>query len=179
MRKNSLPAIVAITGLVILLSACGEIAPIFSNTPYIELRDFRITSSSPIEGDSMVITLFFRDGDGDLGIFEKGNNTSNNPDFDFFANAYKIFERREIPVRPSRGKAVSYNGQIPRLKNDDKPGPIEGTLDYRIFIVPGEDLEREFDIQQNDTIFFWIRVKDRAGNFSDSVRTNNLVVLKK
>ncbi len=168
-------ATLGITLLVLFLSACDKIVPNFDKTPYIEPRDIRVTQSLPLEGDSLVITLFFRDGDGDLGI----DGTDSPFDFDCFASPYKKFEGREIPV-VSTIPGLNYNGRIPRLKNDDKAGPIEGTLNYRLQVFyPQQDLELDKDIQRNDTIFFWIRVRDRSGNFSDSVRTGSVVVLTK
>ena len=52
----------------------------------------------------------------------------------------------------------------------DKPGPIEGKINFRL------DILHTFYPYRNDTIRFEVQIRDRAGNLSNTVTTDSVVV---
>ncbi|MCU0352460.1 MAG: hypothetical protein MUD08_01775 [Cytophagales bacterium] len=162
--------------IVAATAASCDFVPNFSNTPRIEFRDiYRVpippTPEAPGIRDTLFIVLFFQDGDGDLGL---GENTTQ---FDFFANAFKQVNGQYIPFQSSISSQLGFNGTLPRLVENARPGPIEGTVTYRLTIESLTDLDRRFDIQPNDTLRFDIYVTDRAGNRSNTITTDPVIVL--
>lgn len=127
----------AIFSLMILIQGCVEV-PDFSNTPVISFNKVEFKDESPI--DYIYLTINYKDGDGDLGL--------NNSDIQFppftetidsagiqvsNPNHYNIFP---FLFRKNGDKydsiPVSYRGIFPRLRDDDRMGPIEGSIQYRL-----------------------------------------------
>lgn len=161
-----------IVSATMLFSGCFEIIPDFPDAPSIVSSNIRVTPAPALLGDSVIISFRFEDGNGDIG------SSDNNAPNDFFATAYKRFNGAVVPVQFSV-PSPPYNGKLPVLKNDGRPGPIEGEIFYGLAITPPliTPVSRRFDILPGDTISFWFRVRDQAGNFSDSVRTDEVRVL--
>lgn len=170
MYKGTLFAGIILT--LLLVAACGEIIPTFSNTPEITFQGFARTPL-PDESDSLIIFLNFKDGDGDLGNSDSVAN--------FFITPYKRYQGSVIPVEFSE-LSPPFGGILPVLKTDSKPGPIEGTIKYRsrLFVpfTPTTPENARLDIRPGDIISFRIRVVDRAGNSSQTITTDEIKVLQ-
>ena len=170
-------AFVLLVLLTFALSRCGE--PIFPERPFISFKKI----GPPIRlsnKDSLVITIFFRDGDGNIGISGEDTVTA----YDYFMTGYKRLGVDDqgnpnfVPVEfPTTG--IDFNGRIPVLKPDGQPGPIEGDLDYSIPIDFPQDFSNERYILPGDTLKFEIHIFDRSGNKSNTVETTEVVVLKR
>ena len=151
------------------LSSCFK-EPDFSMTPQIEFADItkqvRLDQFIGATKDSVVISIKFQDGDGDLGLSETEKEV---------AQATDDFNYLIQPLRKRRGvfqaytPLLPYSGYFPQLKNDGKPGPIEGNLLYKV------EFFHSFT-PKNDTLKFEIQIKDRAGNISNKIETRELVV---
>lgn len=163
--------------------------PDFSNVPEISFNKIQILFPQTInqfgvieKRDSIVITINFQDGDGDLGA----NLTQ--------AEILKLVKDNDDKLKTfivdtyvsKKGKFVLSNladpngGFLPfRLKQSSKAGPIEGTLDYSTTytygIFQGDTLLKG----KNDTLKFAVRIKDRAGNFSNKIETTPIVIYSK
>ncbi len=180
MRQISLMAIIGVTLLLLLLSACGEIVPNFSDTPAIEFSEVKVNQNPAIRVDTLLITVKFRDGDGDLGI--KANPDTNQ--WNYFITPYKKVKGDFVQVRFSdlASQNTFSRGFVPVLKNDEKKGPIEGFLTYRAPIFQFKEFpiseEDSLDILNNDTIKVEIYLKDRAGNRSNTVESAPFAVLQ-
>lgn len=158
--------IIAILGT--LVSCFKE--PNFSMTPNIKYKDFSkdliLDEFTGGTKDTIVVNIEFQDGDGDLGLGEddKADAVANN-NFNYIVKAY----------RKKNGSFTAYeplepiSGFFPKLADDTKPGPIEGTLSY------GMDFYHAFT-PKFDTLKFEIQIKDRAGNLSNTVETDDIVL---
>ena len=153
----------------VAFSGCYK-EPEFPVEPSIEFdeisKQVRIDQFSGANKDSVVISIKFRDGDGDLGMNnEEIAIAQENQDYNYIV---RVFRKR-------RGQFVEFNPFIPysgfffRLKNDDKVGPIEGTLSYSI------DFPHPFT-PKRDSVQFLVSLKDRAGNVSNVVETETIVL---
>jgi hypothetical protein len=173
--------------LAVCLFACEIInGPNFPDKPKIFFRDirkFRITDPLGNSNDSISVALKFQDGDGDLGIaaeeigqppFEKDIQ---NPDGSTSPNP-RYFNYHVRGFRQVNGEWVeeefipTLSGQFPIL-NTGKEGPIEGTLYYgiRFPLTPSSPA--------NITYRFEIFIYDRAGNRSDPVTTEPVIINQK
>lgn len=137
---------------------------------FLSAQKFVVTSSFlQAKQDSVVIAVRFQDGDGDLGISPN--------EFDEDTTLAKIFNYEVKTFRKISGVfkditndfPVSNSGNFPRLRTDKKIGPIEGTLE-RSLLFP-----HPF-VPKRDTLRFRIRIRDRAGNTSNEIDTEPVVI---
>ncbi|MBX9851716.1 MAG: hypothetical protein K2X86_08155 [Cytophagaceae bacterium] len=68
MRKESVFSFLLSFVVLLFLNSC-EKAPSYPETPGIEFKELQnYSSSNPVNEDSIVVTINFKDGDGDLGL---------------------------------------------------------------------------------------------------------------
>lgn len=116
--------------------------------PEIEFREVSTTSVAAYQ-DSLTFTIFYRDGDGDLG--------ENNTDED------------NIFLEDSRNGVV-FGLRIQQLAPDNAEISIQGDLHVTLPNVPmiGEN--------ETETVSYDIWLKDRAGNESNRVNSGTITV---
>lgn len=153
----------------VAFSGCYQ-EPEFAEVPAIEFQDIskaiRIDQFSGANKDSVTITISFQDGDGDLGLNnEEINEAQLNEEYNYVVRVFRKVRGNFVEFEPF----IPYSGFFFRLKNDDKPGPIEGTLDYSI------DFPHPFT-PKRDSVQFQIYLKDRAGNISNTIETETIVL---
>jgi hypothetical protein len=159
----------------IILAAIGSLVGCYKETtfdvkPAIEFKDLkkeiRIDQFAGSKKDSVILTIKFQDGDGDLGLNEKEKTAAElKSDFNYII---RIF-RKKRGVFTEYVPAVPYSGYFPRLKTDGKLGPIEGTIDYSI------DFPHPFT-PVKDSLKFQVTIKDRAGNISNTTESEVIVL---
>jgi hypothetical protein len=158
--KQFLVCLIIITGL----TACLE-PPDFSDTPYIEY--IGVSRDSMLQGvfeeDSISVFFHFEDGDGDLG---REDNTLENNVFLIDTRTGLQDNSFAIPFIPPQG---SDNG-------------IEGTITLLLFstccIFPnGQDPCTPSQQFPYDTLRYEIYITDRAGNESNHIFTEPIVLL--
>lgn len=159
----------------IILAAIGSLIGCYKETtfdvkPTIEFKtlkkEIRIDQFAGSKKDSVILTVKFQDGDGDLGLNEKEKTTAElKNDFNYII---RIF-RKKKGVFTEFIPSVPYSGYFPRLKADGKIGPIEGTIDYSI------DFPQPFT-PVKDSLKFQITIKDRAGNISNTTESSVIVL---
>lgn len=171
MRKNTVAATFIVLAA-LLVCACGEIAPRFSNTPSISFKGIRKSPAPAVLGDSVIVAIGFEDGDGDIGV----QGTSDTRTKDFFSRVFKQFKGRRSAVAFDPSLTDS---RLPIFKPDGRPGSIEGTISYGFVITPPPFVvtDSASTILPNDTLSFDISIADRAGNRSNPVTTDKIVVL--
>lgn len=118
------------------------------------------------------MTLNFKDGDGDLGL---SNEDLQNPPFTEYIdsagvqvlnpNSFNIF----VYLFKKEGERydslnVNYRGTFPRLRDDNRNGPLEGTLQYRMESF-------SFFGGENSTAKLKIYIQDRKLNKSNVIET--------
>jgi hypothetical protein len=101
--------------------------------------------------DSVLITIGYTDGDGDLG---ENNST--------VQNAFVTDSRNNL----------TYSFRIRQLAPDQANIIIRGKLDI---IVPAVALQNS--ALASESVSFSVKIKDRAGNMSNSVSTTSIEVV--
>lgn len=147
MLRNTLYILLLLSGI-ILIASCKKEEVEISDVPEIEFVS--VTPQNVIEyQDSLVFTISYRDGDGDLG--ENGNNIDN-----FF-------------LTDSRND-VTYKFRIQQLAPDNANIPIQGDLNIVLqntAVLNG---------QASESFTYSMYLKDRAGNQSNTVTSSTITV---
>jgi hypothetical protein len=179
--------ILLIACLSILVLACiGE--PDFSFTPEIGFNSIQvITTSSPdilgniSKRDSVIISVDFKDGDGDLGFSEedykalvkKTGDSVKTIDVNIFVAKNGKF------VKSNPSEKIGGNLKGFRFKQGTKSGAIEGVIDYSTSFgysnydkIPGLT-------GKSDTVKFSVQIIDRALNKSNITQTSPIILYKK
>jgi hypothetical protein len=141
--------VIAMIVFACLLVSCGKDK--FQTTPLIEVKDYN-SKTIPRNG-TLVIRLNYFDKEGDLG---KGT--------------MYVFRQRlnKIPPTPANDRPDELSYVIPEFTNRDK-GELRLTLNEIDFLSESDT--------QNDTMLFKVAVTDREGNTSDTLVTDQIVVL--
>ncbi len=143
---KAIPAIVASSVLVLLL-ACGKDK--FETKPLLEIKDYN--SREIVQGQTLEVRINYFDKEGDLGQ----------------APFVAIRVRQNIfPLPPAQEKADTLRSTLPEFPDKDN-GEITFRLAY--------DFLKE-SVTENDTLIFRFAVTDRAGNKSDTVNSQPIVV---
>jgi hypothetical protein len=155
---------------VVFFNSCYK-EPEFDFVPSIDFasitKDVRIDQFSGAKKDSIILTINFQDGDGDLGInSDEVGKIVERTDFNYVVKTYR--SRRGVfnEFQPQE----NLSGFFPRLKTDEKAGPIEGKLNYRI------QIETAFWPFKKDTVKFEVYIKDRAGNRSNTTESTPIII---
>lgn len=135
--------------LSILLMACGKDK--FQTKPRIEIKEY--SSKEIPKGGVLTIKLNYFDKEGDLGLGQ------------FYAYRDRL---NVIPLGINEDRADELNYPLPEF-NDRDNGEITLTLNEVDFLKES--------LTYNDTLRFKIAVTDRAGNTSDTLITDNIVIL--
>ncbi len=177
--------------MLLALGLAGCPPPEFSDAPFISFKDIR--SIQRPNKDSLIVSITYRDGTGDLGL---GPNDTDPPfdqepyRYNYHITAYKRLGRTDQgEVNYARVQfptpGITFNGRFPILKPDGKAGPIEGDLDYSIPIEFPLDLTNENYILPGDTLRFDIFIYDRDEqggrrnpNRSNTITTEEIIVLQ-
>lgn len=128
--------------------ACKKEEPPFSEVPRIEIRSISPDTVKAF-ADSIVVELFYEDGDGDLG--------ENNP---FAQNLFLVDQRNQL----------KYGFRISKIAYEASPA-IRGTM---LVVLPYTNLVNNAGPEQ---LSFKVNVVDRSGNYSNTANTNSIVVV--
>jgi hypothetical protein len=129
--------------------------------------------------DSVIMSINFKDGDGDLGITqaELKANPAKYKDFrNFEVNVMLKKNGNFVPITfiPSLGGLLNF-----KFKADQKPGPIEGTVDYSTqFVYAFYKGYSPLFTEKNDTLKFQIFIRDNALQTSNVVETEPIVIFQ-
>jgi len=164
-----------VTGVGLALTGCLD-TPKFDDTPSIRFNSVDtltiFDNFSKTNADSIVITVDFEDGDGDLGISpaERSDTTKLNTLYKEWGNyEITVLERKSDGTFQVRPVSVFEKLFFDTLKRDGKPGPIKGKLDFRQTLPATRFAKRT-------TVKFRIRIRDRAFNVSNTVETDPISV---
>lgn len=149
---------------VLLLAACVK-APEFPNEPVIEFEGLNKNqiyqfTNGPL--DSIRVHLTFTDGDGDLG-----RTAADSVDIFFTDSRLGIQTPFRIPGIPAEGTGNGISGDI--FINVINSTGICCIFNNRLCIA-----DETYPV---DTFSYAIQIRDRAGNFSNVVRTDVIEIL--
>lgn len=168
MGKNS-SFILLILSLFAFIQGCYK-EPSFDTKPEISFKNIdkqiRIDPFTGANKDSLIISISFKDGDGDLGFSETEKDSAEKlSNYNYVVKAFRQQKGKLTEIKSD----IPYSGYFPRLTSDDKKRPIEGVLDYSL------DFPHPFT-PKKDSVQFQIFVKDRAGNVSNTVITKMIIL---
>jgi len=156
----------------IALASCVDI-PDFSDTPtiyYNGIDQYTFTDASG-NGEKVIITIDFEDGNGDLGASpEEYSSAEFKKQYGNWGN-YELVTARKLANGQWLESILSEDSVkwLPILKPDGKPGPIKGKLDLNTSFLKGNS-------SIPVTLKFKIRIRDRALNVSNQIETDTVVV---
>lgn len=177
MQRLQIHSILILLGVTLALSACFN-EPDYSNTPQIEVKPIFKYPNLPAGAgvgrgrrDSVVITIGFKDGDGNLGNdipvakADSARYASNGG----WGN-YKIITSRLVNGRyEDLTIPVNKTLYFPDLTKNKAKGAIEGTLDFNSTFQYGNRY-------QLYPVKFKIQIRDRDLNESNIVETDTVWV---
>jgi len=139
--------------------------------PEIKFEDFLLHYNSGINAYDMgVLTITFKDGDGDIGL--KQFETEPPYDYNLFINIYEILNGDTVEFIPliidtsdtiPKIDTIIFHQRIPMLTPTGSDKSISGTIEDTLYIYsPDYPL---------DTIFIKVSIRDRALHESNAVYT--------
>jgi hypothetical protein len=117
--------------------------------------------------DSVVISIYFKDGDGDLG---SSSGTEN-----YFCKVLIKKGNAFVRLEDSLRNPIDKNSTFPSLNPDGKQGPLEGTLNFG----PSLDIRTvagNMGILPPFTLKFQVAIKDNAGHLSNEIVTDTVQI---
>lgn len=178
MQRQLIHSVFLLIGVLLTVSACIN-EPDYSNTPAITFASIvtypREAGSGVGQGrrDSVVTTIRFQDGDGDMG---EDTGDTNRIRQIFQEASWGNYEVRTFQLVDGKFEelrlGVNDKLYFPRLTREGQKGAIEGTLDFsqKFFYQTGQAGFRIVPIK------FQIRVRDRAFNVSNVIETDTVQV---
>lgn len=178
MQRQLIHSFLVTASVLLTVSACIN-EPNYSKTPAISFKSvqkiLRPAGTGVGQGkrDSVVVTISFQDGDGDLG--EDTGDTMRIKQL--FANeTWGNYELKTFQL--TNGKYTELilpaNNKLyfPRLTKDGQKGSIEGTLDFsqKFFYQTGQSGYKLVPVK------FQVRIRDRALNVSNTIETDTVQV---
>lgn len=154
---NRLPSLWLIlsTALVLFLSSCGKDSSTEPNPPISDTPSIELISVSPGTIHQLADSLFFQigytDGDGDLGDYDADTLSLWITD-----NRFPLTQRFHISPLAPQGATI----------------PITGILNVTLDGIILKDQSAS-----SETATFTIKLKDRAGNWSNEVTSGNITVI--
>jgi hypothetical protein len=169
-------AITGFIGLVVILFTFGgcQKAPDISTTPFIRFDSYKFIEGGQNE-DTIRLTIYFQDGDGDLGLsqgdtmapYDIANGTNPN----YYNILVDYFEQNLGTGNfDSLMSPLTYRGRFkPIFLDAQKNQPLTGTISYDIQVLNFPD-DRD--------ILFKILVKDRKLNNSNRITSGPIRIPK-
>lgn len=128
----------------------------YSNVP-----EITFTSFEKFGADSAHLTLYFTDGDGDIGVTQAEDTV-----FNFFT----IYYQKKNGVFQIKQPKIPLNFRIPILNSSKKSKSLEGDI-VITFLNP-----YYFPTLTSDTIKYEFYLKDRANNESNHEFSSEIIV---
>ncbi len=163
-------------------NACFQ-DPDYPEIPAIGFK--KITNTPSNTADSLVVTISFRDGNGDLGLganentppYSESINGKPNPFYyNYFITPYKKQRGILVPIQFIEG--VNLNGRYPDLNPKRKTTSLEGELSYSFVFFYTFSSSYSPAVRRGDTLLFDIQIADRSRNLSNTIRTDEIIVGK-
>lgn len=176
MRRQLIQPYLLLAGIALLLSSCFT-EPNYSDVPVIDFKGiFRYplaagTGVGQSRRDSVVITIGFKDGQGDLGTSpdtykaDSARYKANGGWGNYEIKAFRLINRQYVEYPLSVLNFLTF----PNLARNKPRGAIEGTLDFNQIFPYGVRV-------YNYPTKFQIRIRDRALQVSNTIETDTLTL---
>ncbi len=177
MQRQQIHSILILTGITLSLSACFN-EPDYSNTPQIDFKGIFAYKDLPAQRgvgrgrrDSIVVTIGFKDGDGNLGNdipiakADSARYASNGGWGNYKIRTLRLVNKQYQEIN----LAVNQTLYFPDLTKGKPKGAIEGSLDFNSTFQYGNSY-------QIYPIKFQIQIRDRNLNESNVIETDTVWV---
>ncbi|MFY7827626.1 MAG: hypothetical protein ACOVQ4_10885 [Flectobacillus sp.] len=168
-------------GLFGMLGCVSE--PSFDIVPLIGFNSANIITktSSDLLGnttkrDSLILTINFQDGDGDLGLTQDDYKKLILIQPDLRTFDVDLYVKKKGTFLKSTPSFPLGGNHFQRYKEGDKPGPIEGTIDFSINFDYNNFSGIPYLTGKKDTIRFDIWITDRALHKSNVVQSKEIIL---
>ena len=176
MQRQQIHSYLFVLGLALTLSSCFN-EPNYSNTPEIEFQGispYTLPAGTGVgkpKRDSVVITISFKDGDGNLGddspsAADIARYKSNGGWGNYEIKTFRYINRKYVEFGTDSNRVNSFL-LFPDLTKGKPKGAIEGTIDFNQLFPYGTRI-----------VFyptkFQIRIRDRALNVSNVIETDTI-----
>ncbi|HBF20677.1 MAG: hypothetical protein CMI36_13020 [Owenweeksia sp.] len=134
----------------------------FRDEPFLEYRSYRYVydEDSTSNRKSIEFTLYFTDGDGDLGSDEEPKDTCDISINNFFIRYFEKVDGTYTEVEP-RDSCLPFDSRIPSLSPGGSNPTLEGEI-ITFFDYSGYPFNEDVD-----SVRFEFKVVDRAGHESN------------
>lgn len=142
----------------------------FPAEPEIEFRSFEIS------GDSARLTIYFTDGDGNVGLRDEDTTAPFDVATGFYNNLFTEYWEKDdqlgwVQGTNNIGKPIEVNFRVPYLTPDGKNKALKGEIE--VTFEPDVGYFNPFS-SESDTIMYKIKLVDRALNISNQVSTGEI-----
>lgn len=142
----------------------------FPIEPYIEFLSFTKIQNNTGVDDKALMTIYFTDGDGDIGLREEDTLSPYDPGSEYYYNFIITYLEKVNGVYDTVSLPFTNNSRIPLVNPDLIVKPIKGEIEIELFI--------NNPLSSADTIAFDVQLIDRALHKSNIIRTEDLYVKK-
>jgi hypothetical protein len=129
-------SIVLILISLVVVSSCFE-PPKFSNKPKIRIQDIEFINGPPLDADTLKLTLFFQDGDGNLGLRNEEDDLPFQA-YNFFVDnngeLFNVYELDEFEPGMKITRKSSIKKGIPAMNEFRQPFDCRNYLFDTLFI---------------------------------------------
>ncbi len=159
--------------LFILLAFSCTKPPDYSDTPVIDFIGLsrptivQDNSSFPNAENSIWIDIGFTDGDGDIGLDSTGAKQLVIIDTHFNAVTSSNIEEISVPLVPEQGAGNGISGVI----------SFRTTPTCCVYQNPGFETCEVYEGYPTDTLIYEVFLTDRAGNESNHIFTDQIIIL--
>lgn len=169
-----------LSGILVFLTAisCQKFEE-YPAEPYIEFREFGLITN-PVTGitEKAVLRIFYRDGDGDIGLEQGDTLFPFQEDGEYYYNlliTYYELQKgifTEVPLvswnnTTQQYDTLTFNARMPLLLPKNQQKSIKGIIENEIFIYN--------PLSAYDTIQFRVKIIDRALHISNEVITPPII----
>lgn len=137
--------------------------------PYIEFLSLEKLDEDNDYDSRAYLTLYFHDGDGDIGLDETDRNPVFSVDSPYYYNLFIDFYEKQHGEWVKLEFPTPLHARVPHLSND-VPESIEGTLTILTYI--------NNPASPYDTVRLSCCLVDRALHHSDTIFTPEIIVQK-
>ncbi len=164
-----------VASIVLYLYSCKK-NPIYSTTPALEFAQF--SKDTINQGDSLLITVKFKDGDGDLGFSYSSPNPCDLCRLDtstscLYHPTWSLF------LLDKRDSCLEFF-QMPFIENNPQNPSVEGQIDIEKYNMCCKKKSTiactSLGAGIYDTAYYYVILKDRAGHFSNSLELPPIIV---
>lgn len=156
--------------LLLSLFACRKSGQ-FPDTPMLEYRSYSFESEQGTNRQNYILTTYFTDGDGDIGILEGTSiDTCSVSDYNFLIRYFEKINGSFTEI-PAADSCLPFHNIIPDITPEGQNKILEGEI---IATFPYSGLP----LFNTDSIQFEFVLIDRAGNRSLPVKTTPIALEK-